>query len=27
VGRSHRAIKEYQAGILAEYGPYTPPTA
>jgi hypothetical protein len=27
VGRSHQALKEYQAGILAEYVPYTPLTA
>jgi flavorubredoxin len=27
VGRSHQALKEYQAGILAEYMPYTPLTA
>jgi flavorubredoxin len=27
VGRSHQALKEYQAGILAEYTPYTPLTA
>jgi flavorubredoxin len=27
VGRSHQAMKEYQAGILAEYVPYTPHTA
>ena len=27
VGRSHQAMKEYQAGILAEYVPYTPITA
>ena len=27
VGRSHQALKEYQAGILAEYVPYTPITA
>src|SRR5579862_6442496 len=27
VGRSHQAMKEYQAGILAEYVPYTPLTA
>ncbi|HLJ13405.1 MAG TPA: hypothetical protein VKV15_02830 [Bryobacteraceae bacterium] len=26
VGRSHQAMKEYQAGILAEYVPYTPLT-
>ncbi len=26
VGRSHQALKEYQAGILAEYMPYTPLT-
>jgi hypothetical protein len=26
VGRSHQALKEYQAGILAEYVPYTPLT-
>jgi flavorubredoxin len=26
-GRSHQAMKEYQAGILAEYVPYTPLTA
>ena len=26
VGRSHQAMKEYQAGILAEYVPYTYPT-
>jgi flavorubredoxin len=24
VGRSHHALREYQAGILAEYMPYTP---
>jgi flavorubredoxin len=24
VGRSHQAMKEYQAGILADYVPYTP---
>jgi flavorubredoxin len=27
VGRSHQAMKEYQAGILADYMPYTPLTA
>ena len=27
VGRSHQAMKEYQAGILAEYVPYSPLTA
>jgi flavorubredoxin len=27
VGRSHQALKEYQAGVLAEYVPYTPLTA
>jgi hypothetical protein len=27
VGRSRQAMKEYQAGILAEYVPYTPLTA
>jgi flavorubredoxin len=27
VGRSHQSMKEYQAGILAEYVPYTPLTA
>ena len=27
VGRSHQALKEYQAGILAEYVPYTAITA
>ena len=27
VGRSHQALKEYQAGILAEYMPYTALTA
>lgn len=27
VGRSHQALKTYQAGILAEYVPYTPLTA
>jgi flavorubredoxin len=27
VGRSHEALKKYQAGILAEYMPYTPLTA
>lgn len=27
VGRSHRAMKEYQAGILADYVPYSPQTA
>ena len=27
VGRSHQALKAYQAGILAEYVPYTPLTA
>lgn len=27
VGRSHQAMKEYQAGILADYVPYTPLTA
>ncbi len=27
VGRSHQAMKDYQAGILAEYVPYTPLTA
>ena len=27
VGRSRQALKEYQAGILAEYVPYTPLTA
>ncbi|HTZ48690.1 MAG TPA: MBL fold metallo-hydrolase [Verrucomicrobiae bacterium] len=27
VGRSRQALKEYQAGILAEYMPYTPLTA
>jgi hypothetical protein len=27
VGRSHQAIKEYRAGILGEYVPYTPVTA
>jgi flavorubredoxin len=26
-GRSHQALKDYQAGILAEYVPYTPLTA
>jgi flavorubredoxin len=26
VGRSHQSLKEYQAGILAAYGPYTPLT-
>ena len=24
MGRSHQALKEYQAGILAEYMPHTP---
>ncbi len=27
VGRSHQAMKQYQAGILAEYVPYTAITA
>jgi flavorubredoxin len=27
VGRSHQAMREYQAGILAEYVPYTPLTS
>jgi flavorubredoxin len=27
VGRSHEALQQYQAGILAEYMPYTPLTA
>ena len=27
VGRSHQAMKEYQAGILADYVPYTPLTS
>ena len=27
VGRSHAAMKEYQAGILADYVPYTPLTS
>lgn len=27
VGRSHEAMKEYQAGILADYVPYTPLTS
>jgi flavorubredoxin len=27
VGRSHAAMREYQAGILADYVPYTPLTA
>jgi len=27
VGRSQQAMKEYQAGILADYAPYTPLTA
>src|SRR5579862_7086257 len=27
VGRSHQALKQYQAGILAAYVPYTPLTA
>lgn len=27
VGRSHQAMKEYQAGILADYVPYSPLTA
>src|SRR5579862_7998405 len=27
VGRSHEALKQYQAGILAAYVPYTPLTA
>ena len=27
VSRSHQALKEYQAGILAEYMPYTALTA
>jgi flavorubredoxin len=27
VGRSHRAMREYQAGILADYVPYTPLTS
>ena len=27
VGRSHESLKQYQAGILAEYMPYTPLTA
>jgi flavorubredoxin len=27
VGRSHQPLKEYQAGILAAYVPYTPLTA
>jgi flavorubredoxin len=27
VGRSHQSLKEYQAGILAAYVPYTPLTA
>jgi flavorubredoxin len=27
VGRSRRAMKEYQAGALADYAPYTPNTA
>ena len=26
-GRSHQSLKDYQAGILAEYVPYTPLTA
>lgn len=26
VGRSHQAMKEYQAGVLADYVPYTPLT-
>ncbi len=26
VGRSHKAMKEYQAGVLADYVPYTPLT-
>ena len=26
VGRSHEALKQYQAGILADYSPYTPYT-
>lgn len=26
VGRSHRAMQEYQAGVLADYVPYTPLT-
>ena len=27
VGRSYQSMKEYQAGILAEYAPYTPLTS
>jgi len=27
VGRSHRAMREYQGGILADYVPYTPLTS
>ena len=27
VGRSHQAMKEYQAGVLADYVPYTPLTS
>ena len=27
VGRSYQSMKEYQAGILADYVPYTPLTA
>lgn len=27
VGRSHKAMQEYQAGVLADYVPYTPLTA
>jgi hypothetical protein len=27
VGRAHQTLKEFQAGILAEYVPYTPITA
>lgn len=27
MGRSHHALREYQAGILAEYVPYSPLTA
>lgn len=27
VGRSHQAMRNYQAGVLADYVPYTPLTA
>jgi hypothetical protein len=27
VGRSRQTLKEFQAGVLAEYAPYTPITA